>query len=671
LDRNHEVIHESRLNSKVRQLEWVPLTMISPALREAVLASEDHRFYSHQGVDWFALAKAAVKNLMSPHLRGASTLSMQLASLLDQNLVPKRLRRGVSQKVKQIQGALKLEQTWNKEQIQEAYFNLVPFRGELRGIAAACYGLFGKAPHAMDLNESLILAALIRSPEAGLAMLKKRACELGTRMKGKEFSCEDLHALVEGNSLGIQRIRPVISLAPHVVPQLQHFITGQRLDSSELTLTLDRDLQRFTLETLQKQILSVREKNVHDAAALVVHNTTGEVLAYVGGIGALSSAIYVDGVQALRQAGSTLKPFLYALAFDQRYLTPSSFLDDSPLDIPIVGGVYRPRNYDHSFHGDHVTARMALASSLNVPAVRTLNLIGVDSFVDKLKELGLSTLRDSDYYGPSLALGSADVSLWNLVNAYRVLARGGKWSELRLEQVSEQSSKKSSTDSLGPKTIFSPEASFLISDILSDRESRSMTFGLENPLALRFWAAVKTGTSKDMRDNWCIGYSQHYTVGVWVGNFSGEPMWNVTGVTGAAPAWHEIMKRLHSRVKSEAPRPPQKVVRAKVLQKEEWFIRGTEPTHNFGPVAQVPRVKITYPVDGMIIARDPDIPRDAQRVYFESNGDSIRLRWILNGRELPAENSTVKWQPVAPGDYQVSLADEHGKILDSVHFLVR
>ena len=212
-------------------------------------------------------------------------------------------------------------------------------------------------------------------------------------------------------------------------------------------------------------------------------------------------------------------------------------MDDTPLDIAVLNGIYQPKNYDSEFRG-LVTSRVALASSLNVPAVRTLSLVGIEPFLSKLRQLGIKDLNESgDFYGPSLALGSADVSLWELVNAYRTLANEGAWSELHLSPEAEYFPK--------PKRIFSKEGAFLVSDILSDREARSSTFGLENPLATRFWTAVKTGTSKDMRDNWCIGYSRKYTVGVWVGNFSGEPMWNVSGITGAAPIWIEMMNWLH------------------------------------------------------------------------------------------------------------------------------
>ena len=439
-------------------------------------------------------------------------------------------RRNYVQKLRQIGSALELERSWTKAQILEAYLNSITFRGELQGIGAASQGLFGKSPHGLDLVESLILAALIRSPGASPMLVQARACALGKVLQ-PGWDCAALETRLARTPLLAQGIRPREALAPHVAARL----LPQGLSHS----TLDRELQVFAQETLRSQLLSVGAKNAHDGALLVLDNRSGEVLAYVGGVGDLSSARFVDGVRARRQAGSTLKPFLYGVALEKRYLTAASHVEDTPMDIAVEGGVYRPRNYDNEFHGDEVTVRMALASSLNVPAVRTLNLIGVGALVDRLKMLGFSELREPAFYGPSLALGAADVSLWDLVNAYRALANGGRWSQASL--TGAEAARQ------GSRQVFSPQAAFLVGHILADRESRNLTFGLENPLSSRFWTAVKTGTSKDMRDNWCVGYSQRYTVGVWVGNFSGEPMWNVSGITEAAPAWAEVMNWLHSR----------------------------------------------------------------------------------------------------------------------------
>ncbi|MCC7202558.1 MAG: hypothetical protein IT393_07870 [Nitrospirae bacterium] len=396
---------------------------------------------------------------------------------------------------------------------------------------------------------------------------------------------------------------------------------------------------------------------------LVVDNRTGEVLAYVANRGDKSLSPYVDGIQAKRQAGSTLKPFLYAIAFEKRFLTPASLIKDEPINVPTERGLYTPDNYDSHFRGD-VTVRMALASSLNVPAVKTGMLVGSDLFAERLKELGINGIETGEFYGPSIALGTVDVSLWELVNAYRTLANMGVWNPLTL-----MPGKK------GEKSyrLYSEEAVFLISDILSDREARSTTFGLENPLSTKFWTAAKTGTSKDMRDNWCVGYSDKFTVGVWVGNFSNEPMWNVSGVSGAAPVWTEVMNYLHKNNKSVPPLPPPEVIIKEIIlgesetKKKEWFIKGTEP--EIAIQAEAPPPKILYPSTGTIIALDPDIPVEYQKIFFEYSLEDEMAKWLLNGKYL-GSSSLIPWLPVH-GTNELTLVDKNDHVLDMIIFEVR
>jgi penicillin-binding protein 1C len=261
------------------------------------------------------------------------------------------------------------------------------------------------------------------------------------------------------------------------------------------------------------------------------------VLAWVGSSGGgLSQAPQVDGVLARRQAGSTLKPFLYGLALEERRLTAASLLDDSPLNLATASGLYMPQNYDQQYKGA-VSLRTALASSLNIPAVRTLVMVTPERLFQRLQALGVKLPESGDFYGYSLALGSADISLLALTNAYRALAAGGRSQPVRAVL---------NAPAVPPTQVMDGNVAWIIGDILSDGSARARTFGLDSPLSTRFWSAVKTGTSKDMRDNWCIGYSARYTVGVWVGNASGESMWNVSGVTGAAPVWQDVMHYLHA-----------------------------------------------------------------------------------------------------------------------------
>ena len=663
LDRHGNVLHELRVDKKRRRLDWTPLKTISPVLQEAVIQAEDRRFYDHGGVDYRSMAAAAIQGLTTESLRGASTISMQVVSLLNRNLQPKQQRKSLWQKGQQILEAWDIEKKWSKEEILEAYLNLVPFRGELQGISAASRGLFGKDPHGLEQVESLLLASLVRSPNSSMRELVKRARYLGETL-GWRMDAQEIESEAREVNLGRNDVRPRMALAPHVARQL---LRG-RPESAVIISTLDGRIQQFVLDRLIHHLCTLQSQNVKDGTVLVVENRTGEVLAYVSHAGEPSHARFVDGVLARRQTGSALKPFLYAVAFDRRILTPASLLDDTPLDLAVIRGIYQPRNYDSQFKG-LVTSRIALASSLNVPAVKTLSLVGIEPFLGKLRQLGFKGLNESgDFYGPSLALGSADVSLWELVNAYRTLSNEGLWTDLRL--IREKNITTSSRE------VFSKEAAFLISDILSDRGARSLTFGLENPLATRFWTAVKTGTSKEMRDNWCIGYSNRYTVGVWVGNFTGEAMWNVSGITGAAPIWAEVMNFLHQKEGSVKSKPPASLMRSKVQyskngesREEEWFIQGTEPHLKHPRTGQYNR-RIVYPPSGAVIAWDPDIPPELQKVFFVSQTSEGSLQWILNGETMDRGGKMVSWAPKA-GKYALALADPEGNILDSVYFEVR
>jgi len=664
LDRNGELIHELRIHRQGRRLDWTALRDISPALQSAILTAEDRRFYHHRGVDWVSAGAAFLEVVSPSRTRGASTITMQLAALCDETLRSTQPRRSLFQKLKQVRAAWCYERSWSKAEILEAYLNLVTFRGELQGVAAAARGLFSKEPQGLNHVEAVILAALVRSPNAGLEAVISRANTLAGAMNLK-LKQPEIETAVKEIFARPYYVRPQMALAPHVALQL--FAAGGARGDTPATIscTLDGRLQAFAAEALERHVLSAQSRNMHDGSVLVAENRSGDVLAYVGNTGERASARYVDGIRAMRQAGSTLKPFVYALAFDAHILTPASLMDDSPLDIPVAGGVYRPRNYDNRFHGT-VTARIALASSLNVPAVKALNLVGVDAFVDSLHRLGFEDIRIAEFYGPSLALGSADVSLWDLVNAYRAIANGGIWSPLRL--IPGESTRPGNR-------VVSAESAFLISDILSDRESRSRTFDLESPLSTRFWTAVKTGTSKDMRDNWCVGFSDRYTVGVWAGNFSGEPMWNVSGVTGAAPAWIEIMNQLHRQELSRKPQPPAGLVQRRVeipsifQSKQEWFIRGTE-TLLVQDAASGIVPKIAYPTSGTVVALDPDIPPEDQKMFFEAKPEGNSLKWILDGENFGAAAALIPWPP-RKGRHVLTLRDHSGKELDSVTFEVR
>ncbi|GAB5099776.1 penicillin-binding protein 1C [Caballeronia sp. HLA56] len=691
LSRDGEPLQRTRVDTHARRGDWVALADVSPALREAIVVSEDKRFYDHAGVDWRGAAAAAWANLWNTRTRGASTVTMQLTGLIDDDNGKPNGRRNIGEKAQQTVGALWLERSWRKDQILEAYLNLVPFRGEIVGLSALSQTLFNKAPSGLDEREAALAAALVRAPNARYDKVASRACVILRDMQALHTSdkthandpCVNLDSYVQ---LTLTRTASAPgfaqgddALAPHFARRVAsetHPKAGDRVRS-----TLDAHVQRFARDTLARTLAELNARahprNVHDAAAVVIDNASGDVLAWVGSAGGLSNAPEVDAVLAARQAGSTLKPFLYAQAIDEKRLTAATLLDDAPLDLATGGGLYIPQNYDHDFKG-WVSVRTALGSSLNVPAVRALVLVTPHRFAKTLVALGLPLTQAGDYYGFSLALGSADVTLATLTNAYRALANGGV--------------ARPSFDLAGHaaapagKRVFSPEASFIVTDMLADNNARTRTFGFDSVLATRTFSAVKTGTSKDMRDNWAVGFTSRYTVGVWVGNADGAPMWDVSGVTGAAPAWNALVGYLHRRAASHAPTAPSGVIETQVAyqndiepKRGEWFVRGTQMSA-IGITANAAgssgasgkgdsqAARIGAPTNGTIFALDPDIPPARQRVWFERSGNGA-LAWRLDGKPF-GRDARVAWLPW-PGHHVLELVDARGNAVDSIAFEVR
>lgn len=697
LDRNGELLQRLRVNMDERKLAWVKLEDVSPALRQALIASEDRRFYQHSGIDWNAVAASAWGNLWNTRTRGASTITMQLAGLLHDDLRRKSGARTLTQKVSQAWIAQSLERSWRKDQILEAYLNLVSFRGELVGVHALSRVMFGKHPSGLDQGEAAIAVALIRAPNATPRRVAERACAI-LKEQGAAEQCNGMDGRTELvlARAAAKRDLPGTSDAPQLAPHLARKLLntpGQQVRS-----TLDAPLQRFASQALRHQLAGLAERNIEDGAIIVIDNATGEVLAWVGSSGTLSAAANVDGVVAQRQAGSTLKPFLYELAIERKWLTAASLLDDSPVNLATSAGLYIPQNYDKQYKG-LVSLRTSLGSSLNIPAVRTLVMVTPERFFRRLQALGFNLRESGDYYGYSLALGSADVTLANLANAYRALANQGRYSPLRTRLDDARTAPR-------PVPVMDADAAYIIGDILSDRSARARTFGLENALSTRIWTAVKTGTSKDMRDNWCVGYSSRYTVGVWVGNASGASMWDVSGVTGAAPVWQEVMQYLHERGRGGSrdarSSPPQKPagVQARAIRYEqdleaartEYFLPGTAQSEIRIAHAREIRPAISYPTAGMLVALDPDIPPARQRIRFRAQGAPAGSRWVLDGKLMPEavmEAGRVRAQQVAmasagtgeeelgfdwmpwPGRHMLVLQDRGGRQLDSVRFEVR
>jgi penicillin-binding protein 1C len=655
-DRNGELIDSIRVDFRTRRLAWVPLSKIAPTLQDTLIRAEDKRFRDHGGIDWYAVGSAIQSRFDGSTSRGASTLSMQVAAFLAPSLAEPGARSW-RDKIRQMRAAWALESAWSKDEILEAYLNMAGFRGEAQGVGAGALGLFGKTPDSLSPQDAALMVALLPSPGAAAANVGARACRIAPTLNCKALNQSAMAMIDERQSLALDP-----DLAPHLAVKLL------KKPGVRLTTTLDRKAQEIANTALRRQLLSLGKDRARDGAVVVVDNATGDVLAYVGGVGGESTASFVDGADALRQAGSTLKPFLYGQVIESGYLTPASILDDSPVQLDTASGLYVPQNYDRAFKGP-VSVRTALAGSLNVPAVRTLLLAGTEAFRDRLWDAGYRGLtEDGDYYGFSLALGSAEVTLMQQAAAYRTFAMGGMWSPLRLQKEEEREA---------PRRVFSAQAAWMIGNILSDPAARASTFGLDSALKLPFWSAAKTGTSKAMRDNWCIGFSDRYTVAVWVGNLEGDSMKAVSGTSGAAPIWRDVMLGLHQDRPGQSPLMPEGIERRHITfanniepARFDYFLAGTGQTQTSLAPAEARRPRIVNPVSGTVYALDPDIPIDKQRMGVGVTGSIVGHRLLFDKRDIgSAEDHPVL--PTIPGAHRLALVDVSGRVIDQVLFTVR
>ncbi|PKP89989.1 MAG: penicillin-binding protein 1C [Alphaproteobacteria bacterium HGW-Alphaproteobacteria-16] len=660
-DREGRLLDSSRVDFAARRLAWTPLDAVAPDAVEALVRAEDRRFRDHDGIDWWAIAGSIRDRIEGKRARGASTLSMQVAAYLSPDLAAPG-SRGFVDKLRQMRAGAALERQWDKNEILEAYLNLAGFRGEAQGIGAVALSLFGKTPDALTRDDGLLLAALLPSPGAGATEVARRACALHRSADGEDADCARFPALA-ASMLGPARS---LTLDPGMALHLSNRLL--RKPGLRVETTLDLRIQRIAINALRRQLQGLGGTRARDGAVVVADNATGEILAWVGGIGGASTAPSVDGAASYRQAGSTLKPFLYAQAIEKGYLTPASILDDSPVQLDTASGLYVPQNYDRAFKGP-VSARSALAGSLNVPAVRTLLLTGVEPFRDRLWDTGYRGLTEGgEYYGFSLALGSAEVTLVEQVAAFRSLARAGRYSPLRVVKGEKAQPDRATT---------TPQAAWLIADMLADPNARASTFGMDSALRLPFWAAVKTGTSKAMRDNWCVGFTDRYTVGVWVGNLEGDPMRAVSGTSGAAPVWRDVMMALHAERPGRAPPRPDGVEARDIRfernieqPRREYFLTGTamERVAAAPPASRRPR--IVSPVTGSVYALDPDIPVERQRMGIAVSGEVTGHRLQLDGRDLG--NADARPMVLAgPGQHRLRLIDQRGQVVDQIQFTVR
>jgi penicillin-binding protein 1C len=698
----------------------VPLNRISPLLLQAILAAEDQRFYQHGAIDLRALIRATAEAIQARQVvSGASTITMQLARMVEPT------PRTIGGKLQEIWLSWRLVAGMSKAEILQAYLNRLPMGSNLYGVEAAARVYFGVPAQELTLAQASLLAALPNDPNRlnpyhGWAALKRRQSYVLERMVQDGSITPQQRQRAATEVVTLQPRQQGILAAPHFL-----FWQAQQLPpdhSAQIQTTLDLPLQQFVEAQVQQVIETLADHNVNQAAALVLDNHSGEVLAYVGSTDYFDPAHSGrnDGVQALRQPGSTLKPFLYQLALEKRLIAPNTILADVPTYYPIPGAqLYRPQDYSETFQGP-VRVRIALANSLNVPAVRVLEKVGVATFLERLYYLGFRHLsQPPEYYGLGLALGSGEVSLWELAHAYARMTGQGQGV-----------TRSSEADGLKADIPHATATWALIADMLSDRHARAQSFGVDSALSLPFAAAVKTGTSSDFRDTWTVGTTTDHTVATWVGNFNGEPMRQVSGVTGAAPLWNRIMLHLHEQHEPAALPAPLGLVQRPICALsghrptpacptvvQEYFfpedLRAYEQTSDpfFLPVAGAARgqpgrwptagrrpsrlnlpaeynewlalqppavqtsdqLRIVSPREGdyFVLAASPgqQPDRDHRLKLQLATAAPQPVEWRLNGRLLDAQARSALFWPLQSGDWTLEVRS--GGMQDRVRFQVR
>lgn len=556
LARDGKLLREVRADDGARARP-LPIAAYPKRTIDAVLAAEDRHFYAHHGVDVLAVVRAVGSNIAHRRVvSGASTITMQLARTVRPH------PRSLWGKIAEAGLAVRIEWSLSKDQILEQYLNRVTYGPNLRGYAVASHAYFGTAPDGLSLAQAALIAGLPRGPSLYVVtkrpeLVKKRRDRVLERMADDGFVSEQekRDALAEPIVASVEK--PAFG-APHLVrgilggavakwqPGLEELLADPRGISS-ITTTVDRELQRVAEHAVTTSLAAVADKHVTAASVVVIDNTSGDVLAWVGSPGYYDEASLGqnDGVIALRQPGSALKPFIYAEAMKRLGFTPATILPDVEIHIPLPGGSdYVPHDYDEKHRGP-VRLREALGSSLNIPAVDTVRRVGTEHALERLHAFGFESLKeDAEHYGPALALGDGEVTLLELARAYVALARRGDFHPIRMVQAVERAGQSHGVELPpwgGPRAVDGVIAAML-ADVLSDKTARMSAFGDQNVLEIPDAdVAAKTGTSKGYRDNVAVGFSHHVTVAVWAGNFDGSPMQGVSGISGAGPIFRAVM----------------------------------------------------------------------------------------------------------------------------------
>lgn len=680
LDRHDNSLRMLLVNER-RYVKSCALDEISPHLIHATLSAEDRRFFNHSGIDWLATSRAVTGTLRDGKARsGASTITQQLVKLANPG------KRTIRRKLAEMWLARRVEREWDKRRILEEYLNRLDYGNLQHGIAAASRFYFNKPPADLSAAEAAFLAGLPRAPgrldpHSNLAAARERQQWVLLRIKA--------NGLLDAAACERAMNEPLRIVPPKHAWQATHFVDLllQRRNilppsGGPVRTTLDLQLNRFVENRLNDQLRLISQHHATSAAAVVIDNSTGEVLAmavasnedFQAGTGQM------NGAWIIRSPGSAVKPFTYLLALE-RGANPGSVVADVPTDFPTTTGLYRPNNYNHRYHGP-VTLRHALGNSLNVAAIKTLELAGgPDALHRRLRELGLTTLDHTpEYYGLGLTIGNGEARLLELTNAYATLARLGLHKPWRLLDKPDHDS--------GGTRVCDPRACWLIADMLSDNHARSASFGLNSFLTFDFPVACKTGTSSAYRDNWVVGFTPEFSVGVWVGNMDGSPMRNITGVTGAAPVMHAIFKHLHEtrgtswferpdgiithrihpltgRLVSheqpggidekclwppEASRPGDFDALGRVILPNGYATWLASPENPLGDLAVCANtahgLKILQPSPGTVYYLDPDLPAASQRIRLQAEGPG-NVSWSSESLAIDAGNgqSGILLQP--------------------------
>jgi penicillin-binding protein 1C len=670
------------------------LSDVSPNAIAATLSAEDKRFRVHTGVDVVAIVRALSEAVHTGQIRsGASTITEQLVKLSDPDS-----RGGVWGKLTEAWDALSLEQHWNKDRILEEYFNRLDY-GDLQvGLASASRDYFEKPPSDLSAAEAAFLAGIPQAPSRldpfkHFDAAKSRQRWVLGRMHLNGFLDDAAYARALVEPLRLRQHDRDFE-APLFVDLLLERRGTLAPEGGVVRTTIDLSLNRWIDGVIARQLQKLVDKHVTAAAAVVIDNSTGEVLALSGSGDYFEPGVgQINGAWNARSAGSALKPFTYIRALEQGAF-PGTVIADVPTDFPTETGLYHPNNYNHRFYGP-VTLRFALANSLNVAAIKVLEQEGgPDTLYSTLQRAGITTFaHPAAYYGLGLTIGNGEVRLLELANAYAVLARLGVYKPFRVLapgtpdfassfRLRKATSSKPGAPGTESRRIFDERAAYLLADMLSDNQARAGTFGLNSYLAFDFPVACKTGTSSNYRDNWTFGFTPEFTVGVWVGNPDNSPMRGITGVTGAAPIFHEIMMKLRDRsgtswyrepcgiehcyidpltghsVSSDRPRAVQEIYafapeparpeeydasgRVRLPEEYQAWVESDQNTLGDLLAGKRPKrhLRILEPAAGALYYFDPDLSDEDQRLVLRAESTG-RVEWSSPTLDCRSEGNQI------------------------------